>query len=79
MNMDRKDRYKEYTGIFFDYKYPYTWEDRSFNYLEIIPDRDWKETQDWIFPDACRHCPNHPKNGGSSVCHCILGQPKVTC
>ena len=24
-------------------------------------------------PPACRSCPNHPSNGGSGVCHCILG------
>ena len=29
--------------------------------------------------DPCEHCPNNPKNGGSGVCHCILGIPKVTC
>lgn len=27
----------------------------------------------------CEHCPNNPKNGGSGVCHCILGVPQVTC
>lgn len=27
---------------------------------------------------ACANCPNNYKNGGSGVCHCILGQPKVT-
>lgn len=29
--------------------------------------------------DACKNCPNHPSNGGSGVCHCILGLPVVTC
>ena len=29
--------------------------------------------------DPCEHCPNSPKNGGSGVCHCILGLPKVIC
>ena len=24
-------------------------------------------------PDSCKQCPNHPSNGGSGVCHCILG------
>lgn len=24
-------------------------------------------------PSACRYCPQHPSNGGSGVCHCILG------
>lgn len=28
--------------------------------------------------DSCRCCPNHPNNGGSGVCHCILGTPKIT-
>lgn len=23
--------------------------------------------------DVCRSCSNHPENGGSGVCHCILG------
>ena len=30
-------------------------------------------------PDACINCPNHPSNGGSGICHCILGQSKITC
>ena len=29
-------------------------------------------------PEVCRHCPNYPSNGGSGICHCILGQ-QVTC
>lgn len=24
-------------------------------------------------PDNCKHCSNHPSNGGSGICHCILG------
>ncbi len=24
-------------------------------------------------PRPCRSCPNHPSNGGSGICHCILG------
>ena len=24
-------------------------------------------------PVACRNCSNHPSNGGSGICHCILG------
>lgn len=26
-----------------------------------------------LVPSACMMCPNHPTNGGSGVCHCILG------
>ena len=25
-------------------------------------------------PDVCASCGNNPKNGGSGVCHCVLGQ-----
>jgi len=30
-------------------------------------------------PTACRSCPNHPSNGGSGICHCILGTEPVMC
>lgn len=30
-------------------------------------------------PEACRNCPTHPSNGGSGICNCILGLPKITC
>ena len=29
-------------------------------------------------PPTCAHCPNHPSNGGSGNCNCILGQPSIT-
>lgn len=25
----------------------------------------------------CANCPNNPINGGSGICHCILGTPKI--
>lgn len=28
---------------------------------------------------SCVNCSNNPKNGGSGICHCTLGQPKITC
>ena len=30
-------------------------------------------------PKACKNCSNHPSNGGSGICHCTLGLPKITC
>lgn len=30
-------------------------------------------------PEACRSCSNHPSNGGSGICNCTLGTPKITC
>ena len=29
-------------------------------------------------PEPCRGCPQHPSNGGSGICFCTLGQPKIT-
>ena len=28
-------------------------------------------------PYACMGCPNHPSNGGSGICHCILGSKEM--
>ncbi len=53
--------------------------------LEFYVDENEKpDTVEDIFGDmffqseACKHCGNNPKNGGSGVCMCILGTPKVT-
>ena len=29
-------------------------------------------------PEPCRGCSNHPSNGGSGICLCTLGLPKIT-
>ncbi len=29
--------------------------------------------------NPCSSCSNNPMNGGSGVCHCILGQPVIRC
>ncbi len=29
--------------------------------------------------DPCITCSNNPVNGGSGICHCILGTPSITC
>ena len=34
---------------------------------------------DTDIPVACKNCANHPSNGGSGNCNCILGTPSVTC
>ncbi len=43
---------------------------------DIIWDIDKRNRDD--IPEACRHCSNHPSNGGSGVCLCTLGGPKIT-
>ena len=32
-----------------------------------------------FIPEACRYCSNHPSNGGSGICNCILGVSPATC
>lgn len=34
----------------------------------------WEEKN---VPPSCRHCNNHPINGGSGVCWCVLGIPEI--
>ena len=29
-------------------------------------------------PSSCINCSNNPKNGGSGICHCTLGQIQIT-
>jgi len=42
---------------------------------------DWNTSGEYI-PEFCRNCGNHPSNGGSGICNCVLpyfGQGGVTC
>ena len=32
---------------------------------------------DSLIPSACKNCSNHPSNGGSGICNCILGNQVV--
>ncbi len=29
-------------------------------------------------PKTCLRCPNHPVNGGTGICHCVIGSQMVT-
>lgn len=33
----------------------------------------------WDNNDPCRFCSNNPRNGGTGICHCIIGSHKITC
>lgn len=44
--------------------------------------KKWKDNNEYnynLIPESCKNCPNHPSNGGSGICHCILGNPQITC
>ena len=30
-----------------------------------------------FIPESCKKCSNHPSNGGSGICHCILGMTNI--
>lgn len=34
----------------------------------------WEEKN---VPSSCRLCSNHPLNGGSGICFCVLGVPEI--
>ena len=38
---------------------------------------DWNNKDN--IPAGCRNCPNHPSNGGSGICHCIIGTQPIMC
>ena len=39
----------------------------------------WSDTvwEDKNVPPSCRYCSNHPINGGSGICWCVLGVPEI--
>lgn len=52
------------------------------------PDIHFEHLLDWcnaspsdidVIPYACRTCSNHPSNGGSGICHCVMGIPQMKC
>ena len=51
--------------------YPYI-----YLYSPYYPDY-YFDTSTSSIPPSCRYCPNHPSNGGTGICNCILGIPPV--
>jgi hypothetical protein len=61
------------------------------SYSKLVDKIDWdNDIQRWTIrdndlespvftaSDACTGCTNNPKNGGSGICHCILGLTPIT-
>ena len=41
--------------------------------VDPLPDVDWVGTiSNDSIPECCKPCPNHPSNGGSGICNCVL-------
>lgn len=34
-------------------------------------------SNDNLIPNACKNCSNHPSNGGTGICNCVLGNQVV--
>lgn len=47
-------------------------------YLSTFDELSKSLTRDSFGNDACVNCPSNPKNGGSGVCFCTLGQQQIT-
>ena len=43
-----------------------------------INEEKYTEVHPYRENNTCAYCPNYPANGGSGICHCILGQPQLT-
>lgn len=55
----------------------------SFNYNSDcsgnVHIRDGRIYESLVYvPPACRNCSNHPVNGGSGICNCILGSANIS-
>lgn len=57
------------------YEYITTSTDGPLRTIKVTPE-DYKNR---YFPSICDHCSNNPKNGGSGICFCINGTPRITC
>jgi hypothetical protein len=44
------------------------------NFFDLIEESNYKRNT-----SPCDKCSSNPKNGGSGICHCTLGQPQITC
>lgn len=44
----------------------------TINYLDYSHINNYKQS-------PCDGCSNNPKNGGSGICHCTLGQSEIWC
>ena len=47
---------------------------KSSDYPIVWSSDVWEEKN---IPPSCRNCSNHPINGGSGVCWCVLGVPEI--
>lgn len=59
----------------------WTWEGKREEVIRVpfVENESPYATMDSFSNGVCITCGNNPKNGGSGICHCTLGQPQITC
>lgn len=48
-------------------------------YVPPEPEKSYLAESLQTIPDCCRNCSNHPRNGGSGICNCVLPYMTKTC
>ena len=66
----------------------WSWEGEKEEVIRVPFNRDFIRTETLSYLDyshannfeqsPCKNCSNNPKNGGSGICHCTLGQIQFT-
>lgn len=49
------------------------------NYISTFDELSKSLIRDNFSNEACVNCPSNPKNGGTGICFCTLGQAQITC
>lgn len=57
----------------------WTWEGKREEVIRVpfVENESPYATMDTLQNNACDKCPTNAKNGGSGICHCILGQQVI--
>lgn len=57
----------------------WTWEGKREEVIRVpfVENESLYATMDFVQNNPCDKCPTNAKNGGSGICHCILGQQVI--
>lgn len=57
----------------------WTWEGKGEEVIRVpfVENESPYATMDFVQNNPCDKCPTNAKNGGSGICHCILGQQVI--
>ena len=75
--MERAQDINDALTYLYSYEYYSPYQEKIntiYNYIEELENKN-----DFFKGSPCDKCSNNIKNGGSGICHCILGTPQITC